>query len=395
MPRPLKKKQAQNELRKAKKRLAHTQKLEAIGTLAGGIAHDFNNTLSVTLGNINLAQMAAESRIIREYLDDAEQSVLQAKKLASKFVIFSSRSTVGIKIHTDLAGFITETLAQLKQEKNIFFRLEIFDLPPVIEADKEALKEALKNVVINASEAMENKEPVKITARLYAEKKGMIVISITDQGRGINPDDLEKIFDPYFSTKPKGGNRGTGLGLSIAWAIVKNHQGNIQIQSTLGQGTCVDIILPIFPKDTPKETLKPRGVGGRVKPSARVTTRKPLVLFMDDDAMILEITEKILTRLGYEPVLAKSGEEAVEKYQSCLVEGKIIGKVILDLDVKHGMGGEDTMEKLLALNPGIKGIVASGYSNDAVMENHSRFGFSAALPKPFSITALKQTLENL
>ncbi|WP_035238349.1 hybrid sensor histidine kinase/response regulator [Desulfobacter vibrioformis] len=391
----IEKKQAQNELSKAKKRLARTQKLEAIGTLAGGIAHDFNNTLSVTLGNINLAQMAAESETIREYLNDAEQSVLQAKNLASKFVIFSSSSTVGIKSHIDLTGFITDTLEQIKREKNILSRLEVFDLPPVIEADNEALSEALKNIIINASEAMDNKEPVKITARLHAPKQGMIVISITDQGRGIKPDDLDKIFDPYFSTKPKGGNRGTGLGLSIAWAIVKNHQGNIQVQSTLGQGTCVDIILPIFPKNTSKETLKPKEEGARATRPVRVATRKPLVLFMDDDAMILEITGKILTQLGYEPVLAKSGEEAVEKYQSCLVEGKIIGKVILDLEVKHGMGGEETMEKLLALNPGIKGIVASGYSHDAIMENHSLFGFSAALPKPFSITALKQALVNL
>ncbi|WP_289022220.1 ATP-binding protein [Desulfobacter postgatei] len=391
----IQKKQAENELRKAKKRLASSQKLEAIATLAGGIAHDFNNTLSITLGNINLAQMTAASGTIRGYLDDAEQSVLQAKHLASKFVIFSSSSTVGIKTHIDLTGFINVTLDQLKQEKNILSRLEVFDLPPVIEADREALNEALKNVVINASEAMENKAPVKITARLYAERKGMIVISITDQGRGIRSEDLEKIFDPYFSTKPKGGNRGTGLGLSIAWAIVKNHQGNIQIRSTPGQGTCVDIILPIFPKSTPKETFKPKEVEPKTRRSARVSTRKPLVLFMDDDAMILEVTEIILTQLGYEPVLAKSGEEAVERYQACLVEGKIIGKVILDLEVKHGMGGEETMEKLLALNPGIKGIVASGYSNDAVMENHSFFGFSAALSKPFSIMALKQALENL
>jgi len=391
----IKKKQAENELGKAKERLLRSQKLEAIATLAGGIAHDFNNTLSVTLGNINLAQMAAVSGAIRGYLDDAEQSVLQAKNLASKFVVFSSSSTVGIKTHIDLTGFITVTLDQLKQEKNILSRLEVFDLPPVIEADRDALNEALKSVVINASEAMKNKYPVKITAQLYTKRKGMIVISITDQGRGIKSDDLEKIFNPYFSTKPKGGNRGTGLGLSIAWAIVKNHQGNIQIRSTLGQGTCVDIILPIFPKDTAKEILKPKAVESKTIRPARVATRKPLVLCMDDDAMVLEITETILTRLGYEPVLAKSGEEAVEKYQSCLVEGKIIGKVILDLEVKHGMGGEETMEKLLALNPGIKGIVASGYSNDAVMENHSSFGFSAALSKPFSIMALKQALENL
>ena len=391
----IKKKQAENELSKAKKRLVRTQKLEAIATLAGGIAHDFNNTLSVTLGNINLAQMAAVSGTIKGYLDDAEQSVLQAKNLASKFVVFSSSSTVGVKTHIDLKGFITVTLDQLKREKKILSRLEVFELPPVIEADRDALNEALKNVVINASEAMDNKYPVKITARLYPKRKGMIVISIIDQGRGIKADDLEKIFDPYFSTKPKGGSRGTGLGLSIAWAIVKNHQGNIQIRSTLGQGTCVDIILPIFPKDTSKETLKPKELEPKAIRPARVATRKPLVLFMDDDAMILEITEIILNQLGYEPILAKSGEEAVKKYRSCLLEGKIIGKVILDLEVKHGMGGEETMEKLLALNPGIKGIVASGYANDEVMENHSFFGFSAALSKPFSIMALKQALENL
>jgi CheY-like chemotaxis protein len=177
---------------------------------------------------------------------------------------------------------------------------------------------------------------------------------------------------------------------------VKNHQGNIQVRSTLGQGTRVDIILPIFPKNTSKETLsRPKMVEPKAERPARVATRKPLVLCMDDDAMILEITEVILTRLGYEPVLAKSGEEAVEKYQACLVEGKIIGMVILDLEVKQGMGGEETMEKLLALNPGIKGIVASGYANDSVMENHASFGFSAALSKPFSITALKQALEDL
>ena len=122
---------------------------------------------------------------------------------------------------------------------------------------------------------------------------------------------------------------------------------------------------------------------------------KPRVLFMDDDAMILEITGKILVRLGYEPVLARTGEEAVEKYRACLVEGKIIGKVILDLEVKHGMGGVETMEKLLGLNPGIKGIVASGYSNDPTMENFTYFGFSAALSKPFSIDTLKKAMSDL
>ena len=398
----IEKKRAENELKQARKRLIRSQKLEAIGTLAGGIAHDFNNTLSITLGNINLAQMIATSDTVREYLADAEQSVLQAKELASKFVVFSKGGGIHIKSHIETKGFLKGTLADLKKENAIQYSLEIHDLPPVMEADKDQLQEALKNIVINAAEASEmvepkvgpTAEPVRVDAKIHPEKNGMIIISVTDHGRGISENDIEKVFDPYFSTKPMGNNKGTGLGLSIAWAIVKNHQGTIRIESSPGQGTRVDMILPIFQKEIPKPQAAKAIVPD--KPSvARVTARKPLVLFMDDDAMILEITQKILERLGYEPVLARTGEEAVEKYRSCLVEGKIIGKVILDLEVKRGMGGVETMEKLLSLNPGIKGIVASGYSNDPTMEDYSYFGFSAALSKPFSVETLRRALQDL
>ena len=391
----IEKKRAEKELKQARKRLIRSQKLEAIGTLAGGIAHDFNNTLSITLGNINLAQMISTSDAVKEYLADAEQSVLQAKELASKFVVFSKGGGVHIKSHIDTHGFITETLAGLEQEKAIQHKLEMRDLPPVVEADKDQLREALKNIVINGAEATDMAEPVRVEAGIHPEKSGMILISVTDHGRGISDTDIEKVFDPYFSTKPMGNSKGTGLGLSIAWAIVKNHQGTIRIESSPGQGTRVDMILPIFQKEGPKaqvsKTVKPE----KRSPAGRIVARKPLVLFMDDDAMILEITKKILVRLGYEPVLARTGEEAVEKYRSCLVEGKIIGKVILDLEVKHGMGGVETMEKLLSLNPGIKGIVASGYSDDPTMEDFAYFGFSAALTKPFSIDTLRKALRDL
>lgn len=390
----IEKKRAENELIHARKRLVRSQKLEAIGTLAGGIAHDFNNTLSITLGNINLAQMIATSDPVKEYLADAEQSILQAKELASKFVVFSKGGGIKIKSHIDTHGFLNDALGPLEKEKAITCDLSIRDLPPVMEADKEQLQEALRNVVINAAEAMDMKKTVRVSAKGHPEKQGMIMISVTDHGRGISEKNVEKIFDPYFSTKPMGKSRGTGLGLSIAWAIVKNHQGTMRIESSPGQGTRVDIILPVFQKDGPKGVAA-RSVKKEKAPPERIATRKPLVLFMDDDAMILEITGKILARLGYEPVLARTGEEAVEKYRACLIKGKIIGKVILDLEVKHGMGGVETMEKLFSLNPGIKGIVASGYSDDPTMENYAHFGFSAALSKPFSIETLKKALQEL
>ncbi len=390
----IEKKRAEKELLHARKRLTRSQKLEAIGTLAGGIAHDFNNTLSITLGNINLAQMIAASDPVKEYLADAEQSILQAKELASKFVVFSKGGGIRIKSHIDTHGFLNETLGPLENENAIRYSLEISDLPPVMEADKEQLQEALKSIVINGAEAMDKAEPVRVEARGHPEKQGMIMITVTDRGRGISEKDIEKVFDPYFSTKPMGKNKGTGLGLSIAWAIVKNHQGTIRIESSPGQGTRVDMILPVFQKEGPRGKAA-TSVKKEKAPARRATTRKPLVLFMDDDIMILEITGKILERLGYEPILARTGEEAIDKYRTSLIEGKIIGKVILDLEVKHGMGGVETMEKLLSLNPGIKGIVASGYSNDPTMENCTYFGFSSALSKPFSIETLKKALQNL
>ncbi|MCG8634893.1 MAG: ATP-binding protein [Desulfobacterales bacterium] len=390
----IEKKRAGNELLHARKKLTRSQKLEAIGTLAGGIAHDFNNTLSITLGNINLAQMIAASDPVKEYLADAEQSILQAKELASKFVVFSKGGGIRIKSHIDTHGFLNETLEPLKDGHAIRYILDISDLPPVMEADKGQLQEALKNIVINGAEAMDKEEPVRVEARGHPEKQGMIMISVTDRGRGISEKNIEKVFDPYFSTKPMGKNKGTGLGLSIAWAIVKNHQGTIRIESSPGQGTRVDMILPVFQKEGPR-TKAAASVKKEKIPVQRATTRKPLVLFMDDDIMILEITGKILERLGYEPVLARTGEEAIDKYRASLIEGKIIGKVILDLEVKHGMGGVETMEKLLSLNPGIKGIVASGYSNDPTMDNFSYFGFSSALSKPFSIETLRKALQDL
>ncbi|WDP84288.1 MAG: GAF domain-containing protein [Desulfobacter sp.] len=390
----IEKKRAEKELMQTRKRLVRSQKLEAIGTLAGGIAHDFNNTLSITLGNINLAQMIVTSDPVKEYLADAEQSILQAKELASKFVVFSKGGGVRIKSHIDTHGFLNDALTPMEKEDAIKCDLKILDLPPVMEADKELLQEALKNIVINGAEAMGMAEKVRVEAKVHPDKQGMIMISVIDHGRGISQKDIEKVFDPYFSTKPMGNNKGTGLGLSIAWAIVKNHQGTIRIESSLGQGTRVDMILPVFQKGNPKGQA-PKSVHQDKAPPKYAQTRKPLVLFMDDDTMILEITKKILERLGYEPVIARTGEEAVEKYRSSLIKGKIIGKVILDLEVKRGMGGVETMEKLLTLNPGIKGIVASGYSNDPTMENCSYFGFSAALSKPFSIDTLKRALDDL
>lgn len=393
----IERKRSENELKQARKRLIRSEKLEAIGTLASGIAHDFNNTLSITLGNINLAQMMASPDQRMEYLADAESSVLQAKALASKFIVFS-KGGIRIKSHIDTHGFLKETLASIAESEGIEYELTVTDLPPVMEADQDQMKEVVKNIVINAAEAMDMKNPVVVLAGIHPEKPGMIIICIQDQGRGIERQNIEKVFEPYYSTKPMGKNKGTGLGMSIAWSIVRNHQGTIWIDSTPGEGTRVQLILPVFQKEPSREKVPAiqRTVGEIDRESIKSTEKEnPFVLFMDDDPMIRRITEKILVRLGYTPVLARNGEEAVEKYQSMVLSGKSIVGVILDLEVKQGMGGLETMALLTALNPEMKAILASGYSEDPAMKDCKAFGFADSLAKPISVQNLKEALAKL
>jgi len=286
------------------------------------------------------------------------------------------------------------TLAALAESEGIECQLTIDDLPPVMEADEKQLKEAVKNIVVNAAEAMDLGKKVKVFAGGHPEKPGMVLIGVQDQGRGIEAQNIEKVFEPYYSSKPMGKNKGTGLGMSIAWSIVKNHQGTILIDSTPGRWTRVDILLPVFQKSPSRE--KNRSVPLPEKKIVRSRVKEsPLVLFMDDDPMIRHITEKILVRLGYTPVLAQNGEEAVEKYESLVSSGKTIAVVILDLEVKQGMGGIEAMALLTALNPKIKAIVASGYSKDSAMENCKAFGFADSLAKPISVLNLKEALEKL
>lgn len=389
----IERKRWENELKQARKNLIRSEKLEAIGTLASGIAHDFNNTLSITLGNINLAQMMASPDQILEYLADAEASVLQAKELAAKFIVFS-KGGIRIKSHIDTSGFLKETLASLAEREGIEYQLTIDEIPPVMEADEKQLKEAVKHIVVNAAEAMDMKKRVTVFAGVHPEKPGTIFICVQDQGRGIEAQNIEKVFEPYYSSKPMGKNKGTGLGMSIAWSIVKNHQGSILIDSTPGSGTRVDILLPVFQKAPSREKTRsvPPPESQIVRPRVK---ESPLVLFMDDDPMVRHVTKKILVRLGYTPVLVRNGEEAVEKYKSLVLSGKRIAVVILDLEVKQGMGGIETMALLKALNPEIKAIVASGYSKDLAMENCNAFGFADSLAKPFTVQTLKEALEKL
>jgi CheY-like chemotaxis protein len=208
-----------------------------------------------------------------------------------------------------------------------------------------------------------------------------VEISVRDEGIGIPKKHLHKIFDPYFTTKEKG----SGLGLATSYSVIKNHGGLLEVSSELGKGTVFLIYLPAIEE---KETLKD-------VPAVAPIARSGKILVMDDESLVRGIAEELIKALGHEVELAKHGEDAIEKYQAAIESGKPFDIVILDLTIRGGMDGRDTIKKLSVINPNVKAIVSSGYSGDTILSDYHKYGFKARLTKPYKLEELKDTLNKL
>jgi len=198
---------------------------------------------------------------------------------------------------------------------------------------------------------------------------------------GIPANFLPKIFDPYFTTK----QMGSGLGLATAYSIVKNHYGHISVESELGAGTTFHIYLPA----ADRKMVEPPEKEGRV------LTGLGKILVMDDEEMVRQILDKMLGHLGYKAKCARNGEEAIELFTSAQASGKAFDAVILDLTVPGGIGGKETMARLFKIDPRIKAIVSSGYSDDPIMADFREYGFSGVIAKPYRISELSKILQEV
>ncbi|MEW5800941.1 MAG: ATP-binding protein [bacterium] len=219
-------------------------------------------------------------------------------------------------------------------------------------------------------------------ARLPLKAGKYIQLMLKDQGIGIPEKYLQKIFDPYFSTKSKG----SGLGLAITYSIVKKHGGYITAESQLGVGTTFRIYLPASEKDA--------RASGRDR-EKMACPGKGKILIMDDQQSIREMLIRMLTPLGYEVESASEGEEAIRRYEKALKAGSHFDAVILDLTIPGGIGGKEMAEKLHAIDPEVKAIVSSGYSNDPILSEYPRYGFKGAVAKPYEIGELSVTLHKV
>ncbi len=359
-------------------------RLESLGVMAGGIAHDFNNLLMGVLGNISLARNETDPEKLDELLSGVESASEKAVSLTRQLLTFAKGGAPAKELAVlndlvaDVAGF---TLSGFRVRAD--YSLE--ETWPA-EVDLGQIAQVIQNLVINAREAIRGETgKITISTRDRTEPNGeqYVEIAVSDTGTGVPARIRDQIFDPYFSTK----KAGSGLGLSVAHSIVARHGGKIEIESAVRVGTTFRVLLPARPGLVQQqEPPTPALVGG--KTSLRV-------LVVDDEDMVRKILTRMLSLLGHESVLATSGDEAVELVQAAKDAGERFHLVIMDLTMPGSLGGTQATAALLKIDPEVKVIVSSGYSDDPAVAEYDKYGFAAALQKPYTLDALRETLERI
>ncbi|NOX90200.1 MAG: response regulator [Calditrichaeota bacterium] len=378
------------EMKKAEIELMKIQKLESIGVLAGGIAHDFNNILTAILGNISLARMIGHTnKKVENRLAEAEKACLRAKDLTQQLLTFSKGGTP-VKRATSLAHLLEEATTFLLRGSNVKPQFDITENLWLVEADEGQLSQVINNLVINAKQAMPEGGTLSIRAYntfhdgrsdLPLARGKYVCFSIKDHGIGIDEKSIQKIFDPYFTTKKSG----TGLGLAVTFSIVKKHNGYITAQSKPGEGTTFYVYLPASDKKIPQQKKSPEDI----------IPIKGRVLLMDDEEVIRDVGSEILQSLGMKVTTAHDGKEAIDLYKVALQKNKRYDLVILDLTVPGGMGGKDTIKHLQEIDEQVKAIVSSGYSNDPIMADYKVHGFDGYVSKPYRLEEMYSAIKKV
>ncbi|MDO8873512.1 MAG: response regulator [Methanoregula sp.] len=359
-------------------------KLESLGLLAGGIAHQFNNILTKVLGNISLVQS-----LINDYeeaslrLSAAAEEVYQARQLTGRLLTFS-RGGEPVRKITDIVPLIEGAVQHTVSGAAFTVTYSIEKPLPKAFIDNTQITEALFQILENAVHSMEKggtiqigmqKELVPVTTPLLKSGE-YLVITVKDEGTGIPAENLSKVFDIYFTTQT--GRH--GLGLPITLSIIRRHGGDIMFTSEPGKGTKVKIYIPVAEPELPRESMKKSVIH---------------VLIMDDEFAICDIASTFLTQKGYLVTTASRGEEAIDMYLSAMKSPLPVDVVILDLIIPAGLGGVETMDALKRVDSGVRAIVSSGYSDDPVMANPRRYGFSGILPKPYRLSDLDATIREI
>jgi nitrogen-specific signal transduction histidine kinase/ActR/RegA family two-component response regulator len=371
--------------------LMRAQKMEAIGTLAGGIAHDFNNLLMGILGNVSLMLMNCDgSNPFFDRLKSVEEYVQRGSDLSKQLLGFARGGKYEVK-PTHLGEFIrksSELFGRTKKEIRIHHK--VAEGLWSVEVDRGQMEQVLLNLFVNAWQAMpgggdmylsvENVNLDKIDVSPYDIKPGRFVkVTVTDTGIGM--DDLVKsrIFEPFFTTKERG--RGTGLGLASVYGIIKNHGGFIHVESEKDFGTSFMIYLSASEKYVQNE----------LGTKDEIMKGQEAVLLIDDEEMILDVGSKMLETLGYKVMPAPGGRQGLLIYEQNMDK---IDLVVLDI-IMPDLGGKETFDTLLRINPAVRVLLSSGYSLDGQAKEIMQSGCKGFIQKPFSMAELSKKIREI
>ena len=389
-------KRAEEEKEKLQAQIQQAQKAESLGRMAGAIAHHYNNLLGVVLGNLDLAlnELPRASRL-QENITEAIKASRRAAEISHLMLAYLGQG-MGKRETMDLSEVCRETLPLLTSflPKKTRLRTESPAEGPIIRADAAQMKQVLTNLVVNAGEAIGEEEgdiSVSIgvipaadihASRFYPpdwEPKAdtYACLSVTDTGCGMDPETIEKLFEPFFSTK----FTGRGLGLPVVMGIVKAHEGAVTVESIPGQGATFRVFLPV----TAEKPLQPR----KAEPVEPVAVEgRGLVLVVEDNTMLRDTAQRMLKHIGYEVIEAADGVEAVEVFRQ---HQEQIRCVLCDLTMPR-MDGWETLEALRKIATDIPVILASGYDEALVMAGDHPEQPHVFLHKPYALADLKAAL---
>lgn len=382
------------ERKRLEAQMQHAQKLESLGVLAGGIAHDFNNLLVGILGNASLALMDVEpTSELHELLRDVETAALRAADLTKQMLAYSGRGRFVVR-PLDLSALVSE-MAQLLQtgiSKRASLHFDFGREVPPVEADATQVRQVVMNLITNASDAIGG-ENGTITLRTgvtwadrealhspyldYALEEGVYAyVEVRDTGIGMTAETMQRIFDPFFSTK----FTGRGLGLAATLGIVRGHRGTITVDSTPGHGTTFRVLFPVAAPSLP--------VGTRTPESTVDVQGNGLVLLVDDDPTVCDVARAMLERRGYEVRVASDGVEGLEAYRR---ERDAVQLAVIDLTMPR-MGGEELVAAIRALDTELPIVLMSGFSQSEVSGRFAPGFVTACIQKPFRVEELDSVL---
>lgn len=373
-----------------KEALFNSQRLESLGMMAAGIAHDFNNLLCGIFGNIEIMkQVLSGDQRVSNYFDRISKGYLRARDLTTQLQTFSKGSPLS-RSAVNINDILTEACSLALSGSTIACDMNLDASIPATTADANQLSQVFNNVLINARQAMISGGNVIVQTGCRNIADGeihemaggkYIEITIKDNGIGIPPENLKKVFDPFFTTKQSG----SGLGLAISYSIIQKHIGKILIESENDKGTTVLILLPVIEID----------VGESDSSGSHEEKLSGRILLLDNEEIARVVAEEMLQFIGLDVVSVSDGHEALELFHREKQAGNPFDLLLLDLTIPGGFGGEHVMNEIRKVDPGIPGIITSGYLDNPVLDNPRSYGFSAKVDKPYQLEDLWRTIGNV